>query len=224
MKVTDLTMKVLDRSTAKIFIEKYHYSKSCPPSKITIALGFYYKDKLSTVIVYGQPSGRNLAKSIWDGGDEKECLELNRLFSHDWCPKNTESYCIGQSFKYIRENFPHIKVLVSYADSNYGHYGYIYQATNWIYTGIGSNERALFIDGKRVHRRELFDIYGTSSMKFLKEKYGNRFTYSDRNPKYRYVYILGSKKERKEIIKKLKYQQLPYPKSEATLEWIRGTS
>jgi len=210
LNVTELKMKKIEYKIAKEFIEKHHYSHSCP--KITLALGFYYKDQLATVIVYGQPSGRNLAKSIWDGGNEKECWELLRLFSFDWCPKNTESFCIGQSFKYLREYHPEIKVLVSYADSNYGHCGYIYQATNWIYTGIGSNERTLFIDGNRVHRRDLYDKYGTSSLTFLKEKFGNRFTYSEKNPKFRYVYILGNKKTKKEILEKLKYNQLPYPK------------
>lgn len=29
-------------------------------------------------------------------------------------------------------------ILVSYADSAQGHHGYIYQATNWIYTGISA--------------------------------------------------------------------------------------
>lgn len=203
-------MRKEEYKIAKEFIEKNHYSHSCP--KVTLALGFYYKEKLTTVIVYGQPSGRNLASSIWEGGNEKECWELLRLFSYDYCPKNTESYCIGKSFQYIREHHPEIKVLVSYADSNYGHCGYIYQATNWIYTGIGSNERTLFIDGNRVHRRDLYDKYGTSSLMFLKEKFGDRFTYSEKNPKYRYIYILGSKKQKKQIHNKLKYKPTDYPK------------
>jgi len=75
-------------SEAKQFMQKHHYTKSC--AKSTYALGFYYDNKLCTMIVYGQPSGRYLASSIWDGGTELECLELLRLFSFDWCPKNIE--------------------------------------------------------------------------------------------------------------------------------------
>ena len=91
----------MPNSEAKQFMQKHHYTKSC--AKSTYALGFYYDNKLCTMIVYGQPSGRYLASSIWDGGTELECLELLRLFSFDWCPKNIESYCISQSIKMAKK-------------------------------------------------------------------------------------------------------------------------
>jgi len=94
------------------------------------------------------------------------------------------------------------------------HVGYIYQATNWIYIGIGSNERKIFIDGIRQHRRNLFDVYGTSSLKKLKELLGYRFTYSNEKfGKHKYVYVLGkSKKDKKRIMNSLIVTSLPYPK------------
>lgn len=207
MRSDYIEMQVLGKKVAKDFIVKNHYTGSCP--KVSLAFGFYYLDQLVAVIVYGQPSGKHLASCIWDGGSEKECFELLRLFSYDFCPRNTESICISKSFKFLRQNYPEIKVLVAYADANYGHVGYVYQATNWIYTGIGSNERSLFIDGARVHRRDLYDRFGTSSLKYLKSLYGERFTYTERLPKYRYVYVL---KNRKNTLKKLKLPSLTYPK------------
>ena len=207
MDINQLEMQVLNKSTARDFIVANHYTGSCP--KISLALGFYYGDQLVAAIVYGQPSGKHLASCIWENGSERECFELLRLFSYDFCPRNTESHCISESFRYLKQYHPEIKVLVAYADANYDHIGYIYQATNWIYTGIGSNERSLFIDGKRVHRRDLYDKFGTSSLKYLKNTYGDRFTYTERLPKYRYVYIL---RNRKPIFKKMKLPNLPYPK------------
>lgn len=214
MKIADLTMKVIDNSKAKKFMQKHHYTKSC--AKSTIAFGFYYKEKLATVIVYGQPSGKFLAKSIWEGGNEKECLELLRLFSFDWCPKNTESYCISQSIKYLKSNYPEIKFLVSYADTSVGHVGYIYQASNWLFVGYSGGEREFYIDGERRHRRDLYDKYGTSSMKKLKELLGDRFIVSaDRHKKNRYIYVLGNKKERRELMKKIKLEiHSEYPKGD----------
>ncbi len=197
---------------AKEFMTKYHYTKSC--AKSSIALGFYYKDKLCTMIVYGQPSGKYLAASIWEGGNETECMELLRLFSFDWCPKNIESYCISQSIKYLKQNHPEIKVLVSYADDSVGHVGYIYQASNWLYIGNSGAEKEIYIDNIRQHRRDLYDKYGTSSLKVLREKFGDRLKVSEnRFKKNKYIYVLGNKKKHKEIMKKLKAKIVTkYPK------------
>lgn len=210
-----LELKVIDNSFAKEFMIDNHYTHSC--AKATISFGFYTKEnKLSTVIVYGQPSGKFLASSIYDGCTENECLELLRLFSYDWNEKNTESYCIAKSIKYIKENLKNIKVLVSYADTSAGHIGYIYQASNWLYIGKGSSERQIFIDGKRQHRRSLYDIYGTSSILKLKEKLGDRLVISNEKfSKNKYIYITSNKKEKKEILKKLKTKPFnQYPKGD----------
>ena len=205
---------IMDNKDAKEFMEENHYTKSC--AKSTIAYSYWYEDELCGVVLYGQPSGRNLAKSIWEGGSESECLELLRLFFYDWCPDNIESWAISQSVKMLKNDMPDVKVLVSYADRSAGHVGYIYQASNWLYSGEGSMERKFFIDGKRQHRRNLYDIYGTSSIVKLKELLGDRFEISDdRIGKYRYVYVIGhSKKSKKDIMKKLKFEKLEYPKGD----------
>jgi hypothetical protein len=192
---------------------KYHYTRSC--AKSSIALGFYFNDQLCTMIVYGQPSGKYLASSLWEGGNEQECLELLRLFSFDWCPPNIESYCISQSIKYLKKYYSNIKVLVSYADTSVGHVGYIYQASNWFFIGQSGGEREIYIDGIRRHRRELYDEYTTSSIKILKQILGNRLSVSNnRFKKNKYIYILGTNKtEHKNIIKKLKVNIInKYPK------------
>lgn len=188
-------------------------TKSC--AKSTYALGFYYNDQLCTMIVYGQPSGKYLASSIWEDGNESECLELLRLFSFDWCPKNIESYCISKSIKWLKEKHSEIKMLVSYADVSVGHIGYIYQASNWLYIGNSGAEKEIYIDGIRRHRRDLYDKYGTSSIPKLKEKFGDRIFISDnRFKKNKYIYVLGKNKtEHKELIKKLKIKPIKeYPK------------
>lgn len=195
-------------------MKKYHYTKSC--AKASISHAFYYNNQLCTMIVYGQPSGKYLAKSIWNGGNEKECMELLRLFSFDRCPKNIESYCIAQSIKILKNNHSEIKILVSYADASVGHVGYIYQASNWLYIGESSPEPEIYIDGIKRHRRDLYDKYGTSSIKKLKKLLNERLQIGSKNKKYKYIYILGnSKKEHKELKNKLKVKIInKYPKGD----------
>lgn len=213
MNFNRIETRLLDNSFAKQFMTKHHYTQSC--AKSSVALGFYYDNELCTVIVYGQPSGKHLASSLLDGGNEKECMELLRLFSFDWCPKNIESYCISQSIKYLRANYPEIKILVSYADTSVGHVGYIYQASNWLYVGQSGSEREIYIDGVRQHRRALYDKYGTSSITKLKELFGDRIKVSDGLfRKNKYIYVLGKNKaEHKELMKRLKVNIIKeYPK------------
>jgi hypothetical protein len=214
MEIKDLVCKKVDNNFAKDFMIKHHYSHSCNLGIISYA--FYYEGEIASVIVFSRPSGKNLAKSIWEDGNDYNTLELIRLFSFDYCPKNTESYCISQSIKQLKIDVPDVKMLVSYADSSAGHIGYIYQSSNWIYIGIGSNERKIFIDGKRQHRRSLYRKYGTSSLEILKKQFGDRLQVSeDRFVKNKYIYIVShSKREKKEIAEKLKVKSIPYPKGD----------
>lgn len=62
--------------------------------------------------------------------DYQETLELTRLAHSPHVPKNFGSWILGQMRRYIRENMPEIKRLISYQDANI-HQGTIYKANNW---------------------------------------------------------------------------------------------
>ena len=135
-----------------------------------------------------------------------------------------ESYCISQSFKYIKEHYANIKILVSFADPSQGHVGYIYQATNWIYTGLTLQAgNAIYkVDGVKIHPRTLLKKYNTTSKKealeFLKKDNPKAIIQKVKNSrKHRYLYFIGNKKENREMKKNLKYKILSYPKIEKTI-------
>ena len=138
--------------------------------------------------------------------------ELVRLFSFDWAGKNMESYCIGQSIKYIKKHHSDIKVLVSFADPEQGHNGTIYQATNWLYCGKSQADEWYIVDGEKIHPRSMVAKYGTRGEKKLNEM-GIKFERKFLPGKHRYIYLLGkSKKEQQKLKKGLKYDILGYPK------------
>jgi len=68
-------------------------------------------------LVYGFPVGARAALSISEQLTKDNVLELTRLYCDDGYGSNIESYAIGQSFKWFRENDKAIKVLISYADN-----------------------------------------------------------------------------------------------------------
>jgi len=91
-------------------------------------------------------------------------------------------------------------ILVSYADTQMNHNGYIYQATNWIYTGMTKARTDKYVEGGKHSRH-----YDNENQNGLR-KY--------RSAKHRYIYFATSKTKRKEYMKKLNYGIEPYPKGE----------
>lgn len=211
-----IEMRELDRNITIEFISKNHYSRTCPKI-IMLSLGFYYNNELCTVVVFSIPPNRNSFNAISDLCNANNSWELSRLYSLDWCPRNTESYCIGKSIKYIKNKYSQIKYLLSFADSNWGHYGYIYQATNWLYVGQIRPRNKIILDGQMVHSKTLSNKHGTESKEKLKEIYGDRINFIMENSgKYKYIYIIShNKKQYKELFSNIKYTVLPYPKGES---------
>ena len=153
----------------------------------------------------------------------ENAYELVRLFVHDGYGGNIESYLIGQSFKWLRENAPQIKGLISYSDPKEGHAGTIYQATNWIYQGnsLRYNDSWSFKfseDGEWQHGRTIFPYYGTNDPKKIQEQVDKPFWIRKEPRKHRYVYILAKGGERKKLLKTLKHPSQSYPKSDEVNE------
>ena len=219
-----LSIRQIDKPTAKKMVVKYHYSKLW--TKCSVALGLFIdtgkehsffdeaEEKMIGVIVYGDPIGRLTGQSISDEIKRTEVLELTRLFIHDGYGSNIESWFISQSFKWLKENTD-IKAFISYADPKEGHAGTIYQATNWIYQGnsIRPNDTYSFKlkpDDEWIHGRTLANTYKTNDIEKLKKKIGHTFWYRVEPLKHRYVYLLQNKRK---LMKHLKHPIKPYPKA-----------
>jgi len=195
---------------------KKHYARRIP--SISYAFGLYNKfDLLVGICTYGRPIAHSLIKNAFGGDYQEEFLELNRLVVNDGLPKNTLSYFVSQSLKIL----PKPKVIVSYADSSQNHHGYIYQATNWVYTGLSAEFKDYMIKGyEHLHSASIMDKVGRSDsnghlnkVELLKKKYGEENIYMvDRPRKHRYFFFIGDKKEKKDMLNKLKYKICPYPK------------
>ena len=209
-----LKMKVINEFTALEYIRDYHYSGNT--SSPTLAFGHYYKDYLVNVILYKAPTGRLMAQQVMVGGSSENTWELIRMVSYEPKPKNLESYCIGNTLRYIKKTYPNIKIIISYADNNMGHHGYVYQASNFHYYGQSRPDKEWYIDGKRIHTRTVVNQYGTMSIDELKPLLKDRLVIKEQTKtKSRYFYILAqNKKDRRCIQKKIKVEVLPYPKGD----------
>jgi len=104
--------------------------------------------------------------------------------------------------------------VVSYADSEWGHCGFVYQATNWVYTGATvSHDHAYIVDGKRIHPITLRDVYGVTNPKEWAKANGIKTVKP--MPKHRYFQFVGDRRQRKEMLSRLTYPVVSaYPKCE----------
>ena len=67
-------------------------------------------------------------------------------------------------------------------------------------------------DGDWIHSRTVYSVYGSSNVEHLKKKIGHTFWLKKEAEKHRYIYFLGSKKEKKLFMSNIKHKLFPYPK------------
>ena len=211
MKNKYFVRSINSSETHEWFLKK-HYLKRLPP--ISHSYGLYdYNLTLIGVASYGRPAAHGVVKGAFNGKLMDNFLELNRLVINDGLPKNILSFFLSKSLNLL----PKPQAIVSYADTSQGHHGYIYQATNWIYTGLSAKRKDYKLKGvHNLHRQSLLDREGRHMTKGkvaeMKLKYGDDLYTEHRPRKHRYFYFVGNKKEKKEMRQNLAYQIEPYPK------------
>lgn len=107
-------------------------------------------------MIYGKLGMANAWKKY--GDDPNEVMELRRLVLVDDTPKNSESYFIGYTLRWLKRNTP-VRTVVSYADPNYGHSGVIYRATNFEHVGMTSPGKVIMYRGKKYHDKAIRTKY-----------------------------------------------------------------
>ena len=203
-------IREIDFQTAMDAVIKNHYLHRRAP--YSHAYGLYEKDtgNLVGVVNYGVPASSTLLKGICGESEMHNIYELNRLWIDDSVPKNGESFLVGNSLKLLDK-----EIIVSYADTSQGHVGYVYQATNFIYTGMSAKFYDYVVKGKEHLHRATYAYSMTVTE--MKKEFGEDNVYRVERPrKHRYIYFNADKKRKKELEKKLKYKVLPYPKSTGT--------
>lgn len=232
--VSRISVNQIAKSIAEDMIVKYHYTHAWTSCRY--ALGIYYRmgemdalgnyDKLIGCAIYGFPVGARASTSVCEGLSKDNILELTRLYVEDGYGSNLESNALSKTFDWIRKNDPQIKVLLSYADNGQGHLGGIYKATNWRYEGYSSQMNLMpnydisltGPNGPFIHSRTVFNNWGSGNLEHLKREIGKdgyKEFWRRRSPdKHRYIQILAQdKREKKDLIKRLKQKEYPYPKS-----------
>ena len=203
---SDFLINTIDSKVAMDMVVNHHYSRRKVGSKASF--GLFEQGKLVGCAVYSQPASYTLCRGVCGPEFSKHVIELARVVVITKT-KNAASFLVGNSLKMLGD-----AIVVSYADCNdhVGHVGYIYQSTNWTYTGRGNSE-PVWIHPKT---KEVVS-YTRRHIDKKAEAIGLSWKELERRPqvgKYRYVFFSGTKKFRKTARQNLRYKEQPYPKGE----------
>jgi hypothetical protein len=189
MTVRDFQVFPCSRSEIQHFIETHHYSKSINGCISDFCFKLVNDGKIIGAMFFGRLAMAN----AWKKYASRECdvTELRRLCCIDDTPKNTESFFIGSALRWLRKN-TQIKIVVTYADSEYGHTGIIYKASNFKYAGFVKGARVILHEGKKYHdkairtkykgdlkpfAKRLFEALKTGAASYVKTSGKHRYTY-----------------------------------------------
>lgn len=206
-KVRDMTVAPATRRDVNLFAERYHYAKG--GGNMMWRWGLWHRHVLWGVVAYNLPT-RRVCESVFGSEAFDRVWHMGRLVLADHAPKNSESRLISGSLHSIQREHPDCWAVVTYADTGEGHIGYVYQATNALFTGTVTaaatyvdkhgSRRGTFLNGVRVDARRAAALDWTPTGRS--------------GVKYRYVYLLGNRTERRARRAMLRYDVLPYPKAQ----------
>lgn len=188
MKDGSWTVELCERADIRDFIEKWHYSHSINGLMSSYCFKLSHNGEVVGAMIYGKLGMANAWKKY--GNTEQDVIELRRLVLIDDTPKNSESFFIGKTLRWLKQNTS-IKTVVSYADPNYGHSGIIYQATNFKKVGMTSKGRIIIWNGKKYHDKAIRTKYKGELKPFalkLKQALANgEARYVIQEPKFIYL-------------------------------------
>lgn len=183
----------------------FHYAKAVPVCQYGYNI-WNDEEEWCGVIVYGGGATPHIASPYdkWQG----QVLELERVALNGKQGHGRTSEAVAMTLKALHREAPWVDLVVSYADLDQGHRGVLYQATNWIYSGLfNANQRGAFvINGKKVHPKTVHSKGWKQSILWLRENVDASASEFITQGKHKYLYPMT-----KQMRKRLQILSVPYP-------------
>ena len=147
---SDLRIDWCTHEAARHAVEHWHYSKRMPMPPF-VMVGAWESGAFIGCILFSRGANANLGAPY--GLTMTECAELVRVALTKHAAPVTRIVAIA--LKFLRNNSPGLRLLVSYADPSEGHHGGIYQGGGWVYSGRSSDSKQYKHEGRWKHSREV---------------------------------------------------------------------
>jgi len=217
--IKNCVLRETDYITAKKIIEDYEWLGTMGTTQFYY--GIYFDGVCAGVVCFGyfqamntNSGGHPYAPYV---GEKyaKQGIQLSRGACVWWAHEHSGSKLISYGLREASKKG--YKYVIAFSDPEAGEIGTLYQATNWYYLGTSPTIHydIYYKDGRLFKNdRDFYKEYGyTGQVKmrdFIKDK--PYLVLKKRNPKGRYIKLLGNKRENAEMIKTLQDKITPYPK------------
>lgn len=214
LDLKNAVVKKAEKDIAKRIILEYEWLGTM--SNTSHHYGIYFDGVCGGVICFGNNCTANFNVSTEFGLTVKQVWTLARGACTHWTPKGSASKLIAQGLKLFKQDVPECRVVIAYSDTNAGEIGTVYQATNWYYIGQGNRSTVNYYHptlGRKFDERQIHEFkneWKCSRTEVKQRLLDAGWKIEEKAIKHKYIFLLGSKKEKKEVLKKVK--PLPYPK------------
>ena len=201
----ELKLDFCSHRAARIACQRWHYSKTIPRGKL-VKIGVWEKEKFVGAIVFGD--GLLGPRSTFLGVSKFKVAEIVRIALREHV--HPVSRMISIAIKLLKLHCLGIELIVSFADMGQNHHGGIYQATNFIYSGMTAPGRVWKhrATGRILHNRAVSASGYRSHFGILRRAPTTaECVVIARTRKHRYLLPLTP--EMREVVEKLRK---PYPR------------
>lgn len=182
VKIKNSIVKQINRKNCEEVINEYEWLGYLPKyTKYHFGIFFNVngKEYLGGVVAYQPEYGNNIG--VWDKyGFTDKIIQLSRGVCLWWTPKNTASFMISKTLKWLTKE-TNYEIVSATVDSKAGEIGTIYQSLGWHYIGcMGGNktksgkERIRYgykINGKIYNQRHIRSMIGTAKRDVVLENF-----------------------------------------------------
>ena len=205
-------------SIAKQYVFQHHYAKGMIVSAFP-CYGLFQAESLIGLCVFANPISQFCRRAVFGPESWSAVTELHRFHIKDCTESNVESWFLAKCLKKLCIDKPEIRAVISFSDPKQGHKGVIYQALSAIYYGRTARRLHFFdpLSGQLRHSRVGGKRNADGSYEkgyCLKKQDGidKGWIPEMREPKHRYVFLIGNKTQKKIAKTQLKLTSFPYPK------------
>lgn len=202
-------LKKANKKAIKYACKYFHYAKSVPIN--TFGYNVYYNDEWCGVIIFGTGANHHIG---WPYGmGQGEVIELVRIALNGKQKEVTKPLSIA--LKLLKADCPAVKLVVSYADVDQGHLGVIYQASNWIYTGLYNvgTVSGYMINGRKVHNKTIYSYNVKQNLENVRKYVNQNATRFITQGKHKYLFPLD-----KSLVAMCRDLKKPFPKAKLVNE------
>lgn len=184
--------------------KNWHYSKCIPIGKM-VKVGVWENKKFIGVVLFSRGANRFLLSPY--GLEQDNGCELTRIALREHI--TPVSKILSIALKFLKKSSPKLKLVVSYADQDQNHHGGIYQASNWVYTGLknANTMGAFIVNGKKTHPKTIHSRGVKQNIDAVRKKLDPNATIHYTKGKHCYLMPLDQ-----ETKKSISHLSKPYPK------------